>query len=679
MKYSRAGVSGIAVLALLVGGGTASASTVAQLSSTLGAENQVTDGITSSEPSVTEVPLDVVAVQAGGAAAPDAEADAGSRAQEGPAEGVESVPADGGQVTVEAQVADDRIESPVLESDGFQTLGVTWPDGAAPEGIAAQARTRSVDGEWTAWVDLEISDDAPDQGTAEAERELRGGTAPLWVGEADAVQLAFSAEAEGVPDVTLALVDSPADESASATVQSSSTVPSGSSTTPSGVAQFSTAQFSAAQFSDAALTGAVEGSVRAAAVPTVITRAQWGAAAPICTPDTAAALVGAVVHHTAGPNGYSTVAQAMQQIRNDQKYHQATRGWCDLGYNFIVDKWGNIYEGRGGSLTSAVIGVHAGGFNTGTVGISMLGNFHGPAGGMATTPAMIDAVGRIAGARLGAYNINPQGWFTYRTLGGENSKYPAGSNVSLPRIFGHRDTAYTACPGDYGYAQLDNIRAIALAHSDPQAYAAAQSVVKALYTDLLGRGPDPTGLEGWSAALVSGAGQPELVASLTRSQEYVALRVSNAYMEALGRGPDPVGAQDWAREIHAGRATVDDVKRRFYDSSEFFARAGGTPQGYVQVLYQTMLGRGAAPSEIDAWVKVMEVRGRSRMVDELWFSMEAARMRAGGYYSTFLQRGPDPTGLTAWAQVLLSHGEGAVRVGIAGSSEYRALAQTRFP
>ncbi|MFC6426963.1 DUF4214 domain-containing protein, partial [Oerskovia paurometabola] len=151
------------------------------------------------------------------------------------------------------------------------------------------------------------------------------------------------------------------------------------------------------------------------------------------------------------------------------------------------------------------------------------------------------------------------------------------------------------------------------------------------------------------------------MASLTRSQEYVALRVSNAYMEALGRGPDPVGAQDWAREIHAGRATVDDVKRRFYDSSEFFARAGGTPQGYVQVLYQTMLGRGAAPSEIDAWVKVMEVRGRSRMVDELWFSMEAARMRAGGYYSTFLQRGPDPTGLTAWAQVLLSHGEGAVR------------------
>jgi SpoIID/LytB domain protein len=210
--------------------------------------------------------------------------------------------------------------------------------------------------------------------------------------------------------------------------------------------------------------------------------------------------------------------------------------------------------------------------------------------------------------------------------------------------------------------------------------AAAQSVVRALYQDLLGRGPDPTGLAGWSAALVSGAtGQPALVASLTRSEEYVALRVSNAYMEALGRGPDPQGARDWAREIHAGRATVDDVKRRFYDSSEFFARSGGTPQGYVQVLYQTMLGRGAAPSEVDAWVRVMEVKGRSRMVDELWFSMEAARMRAGGYYATFLQRGPDPTGLTAWAQVLLAQGEGAVRVGIAGSQEYRTLAQTRFP
>src|SRR5665647_2868216 len=112
-----------------------------------------------------------------------------------------------------------------------------------------------------------------------------------------------------------------------------------------------------------------------APVPTIITREQWGARPQVCTPDVATThgLIGAVVHHTAGSNGYSTIAEAMQQIRGDQAYHIDGRGWCDIGYNFVVDKWGNIYEGRANSLTRPVIGVHAGGFNTGTVGVSMLG------------------------------------------------------------------------------------------------------------------------------------------------------------------------------------------------------------------------------------------------------------------------------------------------------------------
>ena len=207
----------------------------------------------------------------------------------------------------------------------------------------------------------------------------------------------------------------------------------------------------------------------------------------------------------------------------------------------------------------------------------------------------------------------------------------------------------------------------------------AQSIVKALYQDLLGRQPDPTGLSGWSTALVQGTSQSVLVGTLTRSDEYISLRVAKAYREVLGREPEPAGALAWLQAIRSGAGTVDDVQRRFYDSTEYFHISGGTVDTYIARLYVTVLRRGASASEIASWASLMQQYGRGWVVDQIWFSMEAARIRAGDYYQTFLGRGPDPEGLTAWAQVLLTYGEGAVRVGIAGSLEYRARAIARFP
>ncbi|MGV8978012.1 MAG: DUF4214 domain-containing protein [Cellulomonas sp.] len=209
--------------------------------------------------------------------------------------------------------------------------------------------------------------------------------------------------------------------------------------------------------------------------------------------------------------------------------------------------------------------------------------------------------------------------------------------------------------------------------------AESQSVVRALYQDLLGRGPDPTGLAGWSAALVSGTSQSELVGALTRSDEYIALRVTKAYNEVLGRGPDPQGAADWLAQIRAGYGTVDDVQLRFYGSQEFFLITGGTTAGYIQRLYTTMLRRGASDADVAAWAGVLASSGPAAMVNAIWFSTEAASVRAGDYYATFLGRGPDPTGLAGWTQVLLAYGQGAVRIGIAGSLEYRAKAIVRYP
>ncbi|QZN84802.1 DUF4214 domain-containing protein [Cellulomonas sp. C5510] len=207
----------------------------------------------------------------------------------------------------------------------------------------------------------------------------------------------------------------------------------------------------------------------------------------------------------------------------------------------------------------------------------------------------------------------------------------------------------------------------------------AQAVVKALYQDLLGRAPDAGGLASWSNALQSGLGQPELVRALTGSEEYVRLRVTQAYQEVLGRAPEASGLQYWRDRIFSGQATVDDVKRRFYDSQEYYNRSGGTPEGYVDLLYQTMFERSASASERSYWSGQIGVVGRSRVVDSIWFSTEAAMWRAGKYYETFLRRTAEWNGRVYWAGILQSSGEGAIREGIAGSTEYRNLAVKNYP
>lgn len=206
----------------------------------------------------------------------------------------------------------------------------------------------------------------------------------------------------------------------------------------------------------------------------------------------------------------------------------------------------------------------------------------------------------------------------------------------------------------------------------------AQSVVRALYQDLLGRPVDPTGLAGWTALLGRGVGQPALVGSLTRSMEYVQLRVRQAYTDVLGRAADAGGMSSWTRETIAGRIPVDDVQRRLYASNEFRNLSGGTNRGYAAQLYTSILGRPASAAELISNEKSLVRIGRGKVVDGIWFSTEAARHRAGKYYVQFLQRAAEPGGQATWARVLLARGEGAVRIGIAGSAEYRLLALTRF-
>lgn len=189
-------------------------------------------------------------------------------------------------------------------------------------------------------------------------------------------------------------------------------------------------------------------------MPRVITRRGWGADESLRSggPHYNDKVLGTTVHHTAGSNNY-TEAQAAGIVRGIYHYHAVTRGWGDVGYNALVDKFGNIYEGRAGGLDKNVQGAHAGGFNTDTWGISIMGNYTS----INPTEASIKSVANMLGWRMAVADADPTGSIKL-TSSGSSSKFSRGTTVSLPAVFAHRDVGTTTCPGDAGYAQMERIR-----------------------------------------------------------------------------------------------------------------------------------------------------------------------------------------------------------------------------
>ena len=193
-------------------------------------------------------------------------------------------------------------------------------------------------------------------------------------------------------------------------------------------------------------------------MPDVVTRAGWRANETLrCQGTTYDSEVQAAgVHHTAGSNNYSR-AESAGIVRGIYDYHARSLGWCDVGYNALVDKYGTIYEGRFGGLDKNVQGAHVGGFNRNTFGISMMGNYDVAQ----TTPAMIQSVGEMIGWKAAVAGFDPQGSAPYTPLAFNGSKYTGGRSMTLPNVFAHRDAHNNACPGTYGYAQMGNIKTIA--------------------------------------------------------------------------------------------------------------------------------------------------------------------------------------------------------------------------
>jgi hypothetical protein len=190
--------------------------------------------------------------------------------------------------------------------------------------------------------------------------------------------------------------------------------------------------------------------------PPIIARRAWaqGMAPPRVSPGYGAVRM-AFVHHTENPNGY-TPAEVPAMLRAIYAYHRFARGWNDIGYNFVVDVFGRVFEARAGGVDEPVVGAQAGGYNLVSTGVAVLGSF------METPipPAARDALERLLAWKLSLHGLPAIGRVTVRVnpAGASFSKFPANAHVSLARISGHRDADSTDCPGNALYGELPAIR-----------------------------------------------------------------------------------------------------------------------------------------------------------------------------------------------------------------------------
>ena len=180
--------------------------------------------------------------------------------------------------------------------------------------------------------------------------------------------------------------------------------------------------------------------------PVIYSRAQWGAderkrdARSLHYFEVHAGFV----HHTVNANDY-TREQVPGILRSIYAYHTESRGWSDVGYNFLVDRFGRIWEGRFGGVDRPVVGAHTLGYNDDAFAMSAIGNFE-----LVRPPqVMIEAYAALFAWKLSLHGVTATSTKQYVT------------KRNFQAINGHRDAASTACPGKYLYAMIPEIRRLA--------------------------------------------------------------------------------------------------------------------------------------------------------------------------------------------------------------------------
>ena len=347
--------------------------------------------------------------------------------------------------------------SPVEKVAGYATVGVTWAHGTriAEDDITISVKTEK-NGAWSGWQHVDYHDDHGPDEVSESAKE-RPGTDAIVIGDVDAVQMrAVTAPGVAMPaDVQLALIDpgigqttdqSPAIDANKLPAKASDDAAALSSAPVSSTGTATRDAESRATTTGASGSGIALSAMKVAPKPYIYSRAQWGADERIR--DKSSLHYGTIkagfVHHTVNANDYSA-NDVPALIRGIYAYHVKSRGWSDIGYNFLVDRFGRIWEGRYGGVDRAVVGAHTLGYNEVSFAMSAIGNFE-----IAQPPqAVLNAYAKLFAWKLSMYNIvanNPKVYV---------------KNRYLQAINGHRDVGQTACPGKYLYAKIPTIRTLA--------------------------------------------------------------------------------------------------------------------------------------------------------------------------------------------------------------------------
>lgn len=532
---------------------------------------------------------------------------------------------------------------------------VVIEDAPADASFAVRSRT---DGRWSEWILVTAeADEAPDA----APTTGPVGIGPIWVGHgADSVQVDPIGDGPARLEVTgLAPIAPPKRSWATATA-TSSTTSSTSSTT-------STTTTTTTPATTTTTTAAPPAAGTVDPPPGPVTyhrRSDWATAdmgwACSSGPSESDGVRAAVVHHTAGTNDYRP-EDVPAIIRGIWRFHVDSRGWCDIGYNFVADAYGGVWEARQGGASKAIIGGHTRGFNTDTTGIAQLGNHES-----SPTPAAANhGVDWLLGWKLSVHGIDPAGRTTVTNrTGSEFRGVPDGGEVDTATVVGHRDLGSTSCPGRYTYADLIERRS-----------AAALGIhVTALYETFLQAFPTLRQYGTWFD-LASAEGLGAAATGMAYSETYAGLVVDDLYRRVLGRPAEAAGRGYWLEQLAAGMR-VEDMGVLFYGSQEYRDRAGSLST-WVTWLYENLLHREPEDDGLAFWIRSVETGAMTEpeVARGFYQSVESRRDRVARLYETILGRRPDRSGWAHWTELLIDTDDVLLAVELAVSDEFyeRAL------
>jgi len=419
--------------------------------------------------------------------------------------------------------------------------------------------------------------------------------------------------------------------------------------------------------------------------PVIHPRSQWapGGWHPEfagCTkaPVTMSQLRFVVIHHTDGTNNYraSDVPGILAGI---YRFHTGSRGWCDIAYNFLVDRFGGIWQGRSGAIDVPIMGGHAKGFNTDSMGVALLGQFQPGASPPVAAPssAALGAVRQLVTWKLSIHGLSPTATVRIRSNG--STRYAAGRYVNLPLIQGHIDSSMTDCPGSLVRTQMAALRAgVAsdLARSaSPGTWAPAttgQGYFAQVWRNSQARAATNT-QAAQATSQVTRTGRPlaAVVADVLVSagtDDRIG-RIVRLYESFTGRHADTTTLVPLIAKRDQGWSTAA-LATELGRTPEFTSRyLAGNNGGFIAAVYRNLLGRAPSPAEVATSTKVLasgttraafvasasdsqEYRNRTmqltRVVD-VWFSLLQQAPDAGSYASwpARLSNGTAPSALVA--------------------------------